>query len=237
MLLLVPCAANAQRADCPIRNVPMPMSPPGKPPEFAPNVSFPKEFGGEVKVEGPQRNMPMPETPPRVPPDLNSTRGPATARNEDASLMDVEEGHVTAVARLGELASSSPPQAVLQKFVDPSKTALANWRLVGFVPDPSSQSLTRVFSRDNSTLVFEQRNFGADGAKNFRTRSPNTKVGGLPALSGGRRAPSGCVAAILYWYSQETDYKLQIVGPLSFSEQRDVLMEVASSIQIVVGGN
>jgi hypothetical protein len=199
--------ANAQRADCPRLDAPMPMSPPGKPP-LLPKVTFPETLGGEVKVE----------MPPSEPPDDNP--------------IEAEEGHIARVARMGGLARHSPPpEDILRELVDHRKTALSEWRFLGYVRDMPRHKVPRVFDHEGSVLVFEQWNMKADGiGEPHAVQYPNGAVGRFPARSGGMRSPSGCVSANLHWYSDGTYFLLEIAGPLSAQQQHAILASVARSI-------
>jgi hypothetical protein len=206
-------SATAQRPDCPVRDAPRPSAPPGKPPEFLPKFTFPEVWGEEVKTEAP-------------------LMGPSSEE-----LIDAEEGHVTAVARTTELAHGpAPAEDILRLGVDPGKTDLSGWRFEGYVREMPRQKVTRVFTRHGSTLVFEEWNFAADGARVYPTRQPSTAVGPFPATWGGLRAPSGCVSTALTWGDDKTNYSLRLVGPLSLDEQRALLLRVARSIASQGGG-
>lgn len=211
LLALFACAANAQRSDCPVLNAPMPMRPPGKSPDWVPKVAFPEKWDGEVKVE----------LPPVLP-----------ASDE---LTDADEGHVTGVARMAQRADAAPPpNGVLSQLVDPGKTVLSEWRFDGYIRDMPRHKVTRVFSRSGSVLVIEQWNYRADGASIHPMRLPNRTVGRFPATSGGLRAPSGCVSASLGWLADGTSFSLSIAGPLSLARQRELLIDVAQSIESAV---
>jgi hypothetical protein len=205
-LILQPLSANAQRLDCPIREAAIPRQPPGTPPDFTPKITFPNQFGGEVKVE-------MPPTRP--------------ASND---LTVAEEGHLTAVARMADVAQvNTPSSGLLVVPIDARATLLSEWRFNGYYPE-QGHKVTQVFSRAGSVLVLEQWDYKADGVTIFNTREPSTKVGGFPARTGGLQSPSGCVAASLSWEENETNFKLMLVGPLPLPEQRQVLMRVAQSV-------
>ncbi len=209
-LIALPYAASAQRVDCPVRNAPIPMTPPGKPPAFYPKATFPSTFDGEVKAE----------TGVILPP------------GED--LADAEEGHVTAIARSVESARLAPPPAdVLRELVDTRKTRLSEWRFVGYLPDSPRHKVSRVFSRDGSVLVFEQWNMAADGASVVATPPQAVKIGRFLGNAGGLRTPSGCVGASLTWYGDGVHYSLRIAGRESLQQQRDLLLNVARSIESV----
>ena len=199
-LILQALSANAQRPDCPVRDAAIPRQPPGAPPDFTPKITFPNQFGGEAKVE-------MPPTRP--------------ASND---LTTAEEGHVTAVARMADVARlDMPSSGLLVVPIDARATLLSEWRFVGYHPE-RGHKVTQVFSRAGSILVLEQWDYKADGITIFHTRQPSATVGGLPAITGGLQTPSGCVAASLSWEEGETSFKLMLVGPLPLSEQRQVLL-------------
>ena len=168
VLIAVSCAANAQRADCPVRDAPMPMTPPGKAPEFVPKVTFPSRFDGEPKVE----------------------KGVLIPQGSD--VVDAEEGHVTAIARSAERARLVlPPADVLRELVDTRRTLLWAWRFNGYLSDMPRHKVQRVFSRDGSVLVFEQWNMAADGAGVVATPPQTVKIGRFLGHTGGLRTPSG----------------------------------------------
>ncbi len=209
-LIVVPCAATAQRVDCPVRDAPMPMTPPGKPPEFSPKVTFPRTFDGEPKVE----------------------TGVVLPRN--AELVDAEEGHVTAIVKSADNARQVlPPPEVLRELVDTRKTLLSAWRFNGYMPDMPRHKVQRVFSRDGSVLVFEQWNMRADGAGIVATPPQTVKIGRFLGNAGGLRTPSGCVGASLTWHGEGVSYSLRMAGRESLQQQRDVLLDVARSIESV----
>lgn len=209
-LMVIPCAASAQGVNCPVRDAPIPMSPPGKPPEFAPKVTFPTTFGGETKVE---RRVVLPP-------------------GDD--LVGAEEGHVTAIARSVEEARLVPPPPdVLRGLVDTRKTLLSEWRFEGYVPETPRHKVTRVFSRDGSVLVFEQWNIAADGGSVVATPPQTVKIGRFLGNAGGLRTPSGCVAASLTWDADGVNYSLRMAGRESLQQQRDLLVAVARSIESV----
>ena len=209
-LIVVPYPASAQRVDCPLRNAPMPMTPPGKAPEFLPKVTFPSTFEGEPKVE----------------------TGVILPRG--ANLVEAEEGHVTAIARSAESARLVlPPADVLRELVDTRKTLLSEWRFEGYLPEMPRHKVPRVFSRDGSVLVFEQWNMAADGASVVATPPQIVKIGRFLGSAGGLRTPSGCVGASLTWYGDGVSYSLRIAGRESLQQQRDLLLDVARSIESV----
>lgn len=212
VLLSAERGATAQTNDCPLRNAPVPHSPPGPPPDWIPEVTFPKVWDGKSKIKTEVKPPPL---------------SPASQE-----LIEAEDGHVSGILRLAEhaRAASSPPAAVLGGMVDVRDTVLARWQFVGYAWDRSPNRLSRIFTRDGSTLEFEQWNFAVDGGAIYPTRSPDTTVGRFPATSSGLRGPSGCVAATLTWQSEATYYELHIAGPLSLEAQRATLMEVATSI-------
>jgi len=206
LLILQALSANAQRPDCPVRDAGTPRLPPGAPPDFTPKVTYPNQPGGEAKVE-------MPPIRP--------------ASND---LAAAEEGHATAIARKAEVARvDTPLSSLLIVPVDARKSLLSEWRFNGYYPE-RGHKVTQVFSRAGSVLVLEQWDYKADGITMFSTRQPSAKVGGLPATTGGLQTPSGCVAASLRWEDRETSFQLTLVGPLSLSEQRQVLLGVAQSM-------
>jgi hypothetical protein len=200
-------AAFAQRPDCPVRNAPMPTSPPGKPPDFVPNMPYPQVWGGEVKVE-PTKILPGGE-----------------------QILEAEEGHVTGVARMASLARKAPPpDDVLRMLVDVRKTPLGEWRFEGFVRGSPSHRVSRVFTKGGSVLVLEEWNMAADGASVVAMRSPSFMLGRFPVNRGTLRTPSGCVSASLRWHGDGFSYALELAGPLSLQDQRDLLVKVAQSI-------
>lgn len=154
ILFFVTCAANAQRADCPLRDAPRPMTPPGKPPDFIPKITIPKSFEEEVKV-----------VKPEIPPASDK-------------LTEAEEGHLTGVLLSAEMARLAPPaDDVLRSLVDTRKTILSSWRFEGYLPDMPRHKVPRVFTRDGSVLVFEQWNMEADGVSIAAIPQPSLKVG------------------------------------------------------------
>jgi hypothetical protein len=208
-LILQAHSANAQRPDCPVRDAAIPRQPPGKPPDFAPKVTFPNQFGGEVKVE----------MPPLLP------------ASED--LTAAEEGHVTAITRKADIARvDAPSRDLLIIPIEARNTLLSEWRFNGYYPE-RGHKVTQVFSRAGSVLVLEQWDYKADGIRIFAARQPSTTVGGFPARTGGLQTPSGCVAANLSWEDNETSFTLILAGPLPLQEQRQVLLEVAQSIYMI----
>jgi hypothetical protein len=209
-LIVVPCVASAQGVNCPVRNAPMPMMPPGKPPEFLPKVTLPSTFKGELRME----------TGVTLPPD------------ED--LVDAEEGHVTAIARSAESARLVPPPAdVLRELVDTRKTLLSEWRFDGYLPEMPRHKVPRVFSRNGSVLIFEQWNMAADGASVVTTPPQTVKIGRFLGNTGGLRSPSGCIGASLTWNADGVSYSLRMAGQESLQQQRDLLVAVARSIESV----
>ena len=203
----------------------MPMTPPGKAPAFTPQVTFPSAFGGEVKVE----------TGAVLPPQENP--------------IDAEEGHLTAMARLAKAARHEPPPAdVLAGAVDLRKTRLSAWQFDGYVPNPaahrarcdaagncstsSRHKVTRVFSRDGSTVLFEDWNMAADGAAVVATPPQAIAIGRFFGNAGALRSPSGCVSASLSWHGEGKSFSLKIIGPMSLQRQRDVLLDLARSIEV-----
>ena len=207
-LALATTTTNAQRPDCPLRDAPTPMSPPGKPPDFMPNFTPPLRFGDPVKVE------------------------PMVVLPRAGELVDAEEGHATRVARMVEHARAKPPPPeVLKGLVDTGKTALAQWRFHGYVPDSPRHKVPRVYSRDGSVLVFEQWNMAADGASIAGAPPQTEPIGRSRGHFGGLRTPSGCINASLSWQAGGISYMLQIVGPRSHQAQRELLLEVAHSIE------
>jgi hypothetical protein len=208
MFLAVTTVASGQRADCPVRDAPSQMSPAGKPPAFRPNVTFPATWEGKPGIE----------TGVILPPQKD--------------LLDAEEGHATAVARLAQVAKPArPPAEVLRELIDTTKTPLSQWRFHGYVPGMSPHRVSRVFSRDGSVLVLEQWNMAADGAAIVAAPPQTIRIGRLSANAGGLRTPSGCVSASLSWVEGQVSHSLRIVGPKSLQEQRDVLLDVARSIE------
>jgi hypothetical protein len=208
-LILQALSSNAQRPECPIRDAAIPRQPPGTPPDFTPKITFPNQFGGEAKVE-------MPPTRPA---------------SDDLTV--AEEGHLTAVARMADVARLDIPSSdPLIVPIDARATLLSEWRFIGYYPEQGNK-ITQVFSREGSVLVLEQWNYKADGITIYNTRQPSTTVGGFPARAGGLQTPSGCVAASLSWEEDETIFKLVLVGPLPLSEQRQVLLRVAQSVNAV----
>ena len=208
-LILQALSANAQRSNCPVRDAAIPRQPPGMPPDITPQISFPNQFGGEVKIEMP---------PPRP------------ASND---LTAAEEGHLTAIARMADVARvDTPSSSLLIIPIDARPTLLSEWRFNGYYPE-RGHKVTQVFSRAGSVLVLEQWDYKADGITIFNTRQPSTAVGGFPARTGGLQTPSGCVAASLSWEDNETSFKLILVGPLPLPEQRQVLLGVAQSMHAV----
>src|SRR5258706_1283845 len=166
-------SAAAQRADWPVKNAPMPMTPPGPPPAFVPSFQFPDKWGDPPKMVSPQPPVVLPaqETPIRA-----------------------EEGHLSAVAALAQRARPEPPPAdVLAGLVDQKKTLLSNWRFHGYIPDPSwtrppcnpqgncststRHRVERVFSQDGSTLVLTEWNMAADGAAVVATAPQTLRIG------------------------------------------------------------
>lgn len=209
ILFFVTCAANAQRADCPMRDAPIPMTPPGKPPDFIPKITIPKSFEEEVKVEKPKIL-------------------PASGK-----LTEAEEGHLTGVLLKAEVARLVPPaDDVLRGLVDPRKTILSSWRFEGYLPDMPRHKVPRVFTRDGSVLIFEQWNMKADGASIAAIPQPSLKVGRWPGNHSALRTPSGCVSASLGWFGNGVSYSLKVVGPLSLKEQQALLLKVARSIDL-----
>jgi hypothetical protein len=204
--------APGQMVDCPLRNAPVPQKPPGPPPDWIPDVDFPKVWDGKSEIK--LKVKPPPLSPP------------------SQELLETEDGYVSNILHRAERArtASSPPPAVLGGMADVRDTVLARWQFVGYGWDHSPNRVSRIFTRDGSTLEFEQWNYALDGGAIFPTRSPDSMVGRLPATSGGLRGPSGCVAASLNWQSETTLYELHIAGPLSLEAQRATLMEVATSI-------
>ena len=212
MLIFLALSANAQRPDCPVRDAGTPRQPPGAPPDFNPKVTFPNQPGGKVKVE--------------VPP----------TRPASNDLVAAEEGHATAVGKKADLARADTPLGSLPIVpVDVRSSLLSNWRFNGFYPE-RGHKVTQVFSRAGSVLVLEQWDYKADGITIISTRQPSAKVGDLPATTGGFQTPSGCVAASLSWQDKETSFQLTLVGPLSLSEQRQVLLGVAQSMYAAKSG-
>jgi len=209
-LIVVPCMASAQGANCPLRNAPMPKSPPGKPPEFFPRVTLPGAFEGEPKVE----------------------TGVALPPGDD--LVDAEEGHVTAIAKAAENARLIPPPAdVLRGLVDTRKTLLSEWRFEGYLPEMPRHRVPRVFSRNGSVLIFEQWNMAADGASIVATPPKTVRIGRHLGSAGGLRTPSGCVGASLTWDADGVSYSLRIAGRETLEQQRELLVAVARSIESV----
>lgn len=207
-LIVVPCAASAQGVNCPARNAPMPTTPPGKPPDFHPTVTFPSKFEEEVKIE-PRAILPLGE-----------------------DLVDAEEGHVTAIAISAEKATLVPPPPdVSRELVDTRKTLLSEWRFNGYLPDAPRHKVPRVFSRNGSVLIFEQWNMAADGASIVATPVQTVRIGRFPGQTGGLRTPSGCIGASLAWDDNGVSYSLRMAGRESLEQQRALLLAVARSIE------
>jgi hypothetical protein len=175
------------------------------------------------RADCPKREAAMPMTPPGSP-MINSTD----------ELTAAEEGHLTGVARMVERAQPLPPaDDVLRGLVDPRRTALSKWRFEGYVPDEPRHKVPRVFTLDSSVLVFEQWNMAADGAGVVATAPPTVQLGRVSAVRGGLKTPSGCVGASLSWHENGVFYSLTIVGPKPLQAQRDLLVDVARSIEAV----
>lgn len=214
MLALVACNAQAQRPECPLRDAPMPVRPPGRPPAVLPTTVFPDTFPGKAG-EGVRVEM----SPPI---DIGD------------ALIDAEDGHLSAVVRMAEAArSTASTDEAISKHVDIGKTGLADWRFMGYLPGEHKHQVRRAFSRLGSVLVFEQWHYSADGAQVFPLRKPNAVVGQSPATKSGLKAPSGCVSATLNWDREGWSYSLQVVGPLPLTEQWDLLLRLGSSIELV----
>ena len=226
-LIVAPLAAEAQRADCPVGSASTPMTPPGKPPDFFPQVTFPSTWGGEVKVQ----------TGVILPP------------GDDP--IDAEEGHLAAIARLAQTAGPQPPPAdVLAELVDTRKTLLSAWRFEGYILEPqpagppcrpgtspgncwtsSRHKVVRVFSQGDSTVLFEQWNMAADGAAVVATPPQTIAIGRFSGHTGGLRSPSGCVSATLSWHGEGMSFSLKAFGSPSLQQQRDLLLELGRSIE------
>ena len=209
VLVLASWDSHAQRADCPAPSAPIPMTPPGKPPDFIPHVPFPSNPDEVPKVE-----------PPRQIPRSGEV------------LVAVEEGYLTALARMVERANAPPPpDDVARGLVDPRNTLLSQWQFEGYVRDSPRHKVPRVFTRQGSVLIFEEWNMAADGASVYATPPPDLTIGKFPAVWGGLRSPSGCVSVALMWHGVGHQYSLRMAGPLSESEQREVLEHLARSIE------
>ncbi len=227
-LMVAPVLVNAQRPDCPVKNAPAPMTPPGKPPDFRPQITFPSVWGGEVvRVEADVVVLPAVQNP-----------------------LEAEEGHLTAIGTLASHARHVvPPADVMAGLVDTNKTPLLSWRFEGYIPNPSwhwprcdaagncstssRHKVTRVFSKDGATVLFEQWDMRADGAAVVATAPQTVSIGRFSGNSGGLLTPSGCVSASLSWHGEGRSFKLQMLGPLSLDEQRSYLLGIARSIESV----
>jgi hypothetical protein len=200
--------AGAQRADCPLKDAPMPTKPPGMPPTEPPIPVFPEKFGDPVVL------------PPRV------------AYPPSDTLLEADEGHITAVARaVGRAQQQGPRQELSERMVDVSRTLLSQWRFAGYVPD--GFRVTRVFTREGSTLVFDEWHMALQGGSIVGAPQPTVPIGRSMGSYGGARSPSGCVNTVLAWEVGEVMYTLEIVGPKAHDEQRKVLLDVARSIEAV----
>ena len=165
------------------------------------------------------------------------------------ALIDVEEGQLTAISRLAKEARHEPPSAeVLAGAVDLRKTRLSAWRFDGYLPNPASlrprcdaagncsttsrHKVTRVFSKDDSTVLFEDWNMAADGAALVATPPQTVAIGRFFGNAGALRSPSGCASASLSWHGEGKSFSLTIFGPLSLQQQREVLLDLARSIEM-----
>ena len=209
-LMLAAGLACAQKPGCPDRSAPMPKGPPGPPPSFTPEVVFPPTFDGRVQVSPP---------PPREP------------RRE--AVVDVEEGHVSALAWQADRARPEPPpHSAADRYVDVPRTALASWRFIGYrhTADRETHRLTRYFGNEGGIVSLEEWHYAEAGGATFPTREPDLRVGGMDARRATLRAPSGCVKSMLSWADARTDYRLEAVGPWSADRQRELLESIANSV-------
>lgn len=203
LVLALLSTAFAQRPDCPVKDAPMPMRPPGPPPTVNPVFEPPARFDDPVKA--PPR-MVMPPVPAETP---------------------VEEGWVSEPLRLAGLAKSEPgPGAALSKRM----AGLRDWTLVGFVAMPGGNDLIRVFERNRSYLVHEVLDMKSMGATIAGSPPPNAEAGRFPASRTARRSPSGCTLAILSWDADGVMHSLRLAGPQDLEQQHRTLSEVAATL-------
>jgi hypothetical protein len=223
-------AVGAQRPDCPVQGAPMPMRPPGKPPDFVPQAAFPATFPKDLSALS------------------AASAAPAVVLPVEQNPLEAEEGHITAlVERARQARQERPPADVMAGIADVSRTPLSTWRFEGYERNPSwtrprcdSQGncstsdrhrVVRYFSRDGSTVELEEWNMAADGAAIVGTGPSTLTIGGYPGHTGGLRSPSGCVSATLGWHGDGRSASLHIAGPMSLEQQRAALLDLANSIE------
>lgn len=219
LLVAFACAAHAQ-PDCPPRNAPVPTSPPGPPPDFVPNIDFPKTWDENVAT-------PRPSGVEISPPDNSAER---KARDW---IMDVEDGHVAGLAFLASRVRREAPPGAGRLQVKVGATPLATWELLGYAPTGSPNRVSRLFRRsDGSLLALEEWDFATDGGAIYQAAGmKNARVGAHAATLTGMRGKSGCVASTLSWFDARESFELKISGPPALAEQRATLQAIAESIE------
>jgi hypothetical protein len=125
-----------------------------------------------------------------------------------------------------------PPSKPPAHAIDVSRTALRGRDLQGTVPETSPHHLTRLFRRADGTLrgLTELRYRAAGGSVYRFEGTSSAQVGTHPAILGGVKGPSGCVASTLSWSDDRRHFKLEIAGVLEPAAQRATLLSVAESI-------
>jgi len=202
-------SAIAQRADCPKEDAPRPMMPAGPPPKYVPEVDF------RASPDEPRRTT---RFPPPGPPKYG--------------LLDAEEGHLAGMLSPLKYGSAKEPSAdTLRQLVPVVATQLASWKLLGYERPHFRVHQVGLFTKDGSTLRFEQYRQFPDQGVAYRPSQANATIGSIPAWEGGIRSPSGCVKSTLNWTVDDLNFSLMIVGPLTWESQKALLMQIAASVE------
>jgi len=205
-LALASASAFAQHAGCPPLGARAPMSPPGPPPDFVPQITVGKTPDDPVKIE---------------------FQRPAGAKPFPDEL-GVEDGHLNrlpSTARAPQHPSMSGPA----KGTALPNDVLSGWKLERTLA--GAHRVERIYSRASGAwLGIEEWDFKTAGGSIQQMAEYNAQVGSAPARLSRMKGPSGCVASALSWEKRGKQFSVHVVGPLAVPEQRKVLEAVAAGL-------
>jgi hypothetical protein len=226
---VLPPVAIAQRPDCPPHDAPPAMTPPGPPPVFQPRINAPATWDEALKMPPPKSEVIPLDT--LSPAERQRVEADRTRRAANDGLIDGEDGHVAVHRQLLASASDRPARPLPEGAVEVAGTPLATWRFGGYLREFSPNRLSRMFSRDDGTLLyFQEWNFAVEGGAVMTFEGAPIAIGPHRATQGGVRGRSGCVLATLAWDDGRRQYQLEMSGPLSLRDQRALLRSIAQSI-------